>query len=66
MITIDDEEEGMIIDDEEEEEVTIIFLHHSVNFQFQEEGGGVEQVLEQEAPDCPICYDTVNIGDEVK
>ena len=79
MIIIDGEEEGVIVDGEEEEgiiidgkegEVTIIFLHHSVNFKFQEEGGGVEapleQVLEEEAPDCPICYDTVNIGDEVK
>ena len=78
MIIIDGEEEGVIVDGEEEEgiiidgkegEVTIIFLHHSVNFKFQEEGGGVEapleQVLEEEAPDCPICYDTVNIGDEV-
>ena len=65
VITIDDEEQGIIIDGEEEE-VAIICLYHSVNFQFQEGGGGLEQVLEEEAPDCPICYDTVNIGDEVK
>ena len=45
-----------------EEEVTIIFLGHSVNFKFQD---GVEQVFEQEAPACPICLDTINIGDEV-
>ena len=47
-----------------EEEVTIIFFH-SVNLKFQEEVG-VEQALEQEAPECPICLATVNIGDEVK
>ena len=46
-----------------------IFLH-SVNLKFQEEGGleegGAEQVSEEEAPECPICLATVNIGDEVK
>ena len=47
-----------------EEEVTVIFPH-SVNLKFQEEGG-VGQALEQEAPECPICLATVNIGDEVK
>ena len=46
-----------------------IFLH-SLNLKFQEEGGleegGAEQVSEEEAPACPICLATFNIGDEVK
>ena len=48
--------EVITIDDDDEEEVTITFSPFS-HLHCQEE---------DDAPDCPICFDTVHIGDEVK